>query len=343
MHGGDIYRNQVELDFSVNMNPLGIPEGVCQAMKEAVGLCDCYPDIRHEELTQAICRMTGAEASDILCGNGASELFLAVIHGVRPKQVVIPVPSFFGYEHAAVAGGGRIFYYEMKKEDGFCLSEDILGFLGEETDLLFLANPNNPVGNCISMSLLEQVVSHCERHGIVVLLDECFIEFTENWRQAAFLEKTRQYKNLIVVRAFTKIFSIPGVRLGYLVCGNESLREAVKKQLPEWNLSIFAQKAGVAAAKEEGYLEKTAAEVKKEREFLEQGLKELGFTVFPASANYLMVFTEYPLAYRLLKEKILIRDCSDYRGLVSGYYRIAVKNRKDNETLLQKIGALKWD
>ena len=118
IHGGDVYRNQVELDFSVNINPYGIPERVKEALRDAILSCTCYPDMEAEQLREAIGRMTGAAPEDIICGNGASELFLAIVHAWKPERTVIPTPSFLGYEKAAQAAGGDILYYEMKEEDG---------------------------------------------------------------------------------------------------------------------------------------------------------------------------------------------------------------------------------
>lgn len=166
MHGGDIYRNRAELDFSVNINPLGMPDRVRRALLEAVGECSCYPDIRYEELRQAVSYMTGAPKKSILCGSGASELFLAIVHGLRPEKAVIPVPSFYGYERAAEAVQPRLCFYEMKEEAGFCLDAGILPWLSEDVDMLFLANPNNPVGNRIPSKLLEEILQHCRSRHI---------------------------------------------------------------------------------------------------------------------------------------------------------------------------------
>lgn len=340
MHGGDIYRNKVKMDFSVNINPLGISESVKDAFIEAAEDCSCYPDIRQEELKQAIHVMSGADENHILCGNGASELFMAIVHGIKPKKIMLPAPSFFGYEKAAKAGGAEVFYYEMKAEEDFCLTDRVIDFLSEDIDILFLANPNNPVGNRLSPKLLEKILRHCMEEHIAVVLDECFIEFTDEWEQYSFLRRVVEFQNLIVVRAFTKIFAIPGARLGYLVCGNAALRRAIEEQLPEWNVSVFAQKAGIAATKEVEYQKKSVNMVKAEREYLTQKLQRLGIFVYPSAANYLMLYTEYPLAEELLKREILIRDCSNYRGLSKGYYRIAVRQREENDKLLAEIGEI---
>lgn len=337
-HGGDVYRNQVTYDFSINCNPLGMPEGVRLALTEAVNGCGRYPDIRAERLKRAIGRMTGTKEETLLCGNGASELFFAIVRGLMPKRVLLPVPSFYGYEKAARSCGAAVSFYQMKKSRGFCADEELLEELTKDVDLLFLADPNNPVGNRIEPPLVERLLSRCREMKIVVVLDECFVEFTQNRKACSFFRRAQEYSNLIVVRAFTKIFAIPGVRLGYLTCADPALRSRIEEQLPEWNVSVFAQEAGIAAAGEKAYWEKTAGYVKKERNHLTEQLRKAGIRVFPGTANYLLLYTPVPLGEELLKRRILIRDCSDFRGLSKGYYRIAVKRRKENEILLDAVG-----
>ncbi len=340
VHGGDIYRNKVYIDFSVNINPLGMPGSVRNALHEAVEHCEQYPDIRAEQLAKCVSKMTGVDAERILFGNGASELFLAVIHAVRPNRIVIPVPSFFGYEKAAMAAGAEVSFYEMNEQNGFTLEERILNELTEERDLLFLANPNNPVGNTVNGSLLAKIAGICRENQITVVLDECFLEFTGNEEQLSFKNRLDEYPNVLVVRAFTKIFAIPGVRLGYLLCGDSVLKEKIKTQLPEWNLSVLAQAAGAAACLEQEYLGKTVQVVKEERDYLTRELERLGIRVSPSVANYLMLKTPIPLYERLLEKGILIRDCGNYRGLQKGYYRVAVKKHEENEMLIQAIEIL---
>lgn len=339
IHGGDIYTNHVKTDFSVNVNPLGIPEAVEAALYEAVENCSKYPDIFAEKLKKAVSGMLAVPKEYLLFGNGASELFMAIIHGIRPEKTVIPVPSFYGYEYAAGATDGEIIYYETKEENDFCLQDDFLSVLKEDVDLLFLANPNNPTGNLMTPEALINVLEYCKNKEIYVVLDECFIEFCD--KECSVLQEIEMFPNLILVRAFTKIFAIPGVRLGYLVCSDSLLLERIGRQLPEWNLSVFAQAAGYQCAMQTAFVEKTAAYIENERQFLETGLKQAGYKVFPGKANFLLIYCGQPLYDRLLEKGILIRNCENFRGLSKGFYRIAVKSRKENEALLSAIGKLK--
>ena len=346
IHGGDIYSRQIRLDFSVNGNPLGMPDAAVQAIHEAVQHVGEYPDIAAAALAGAVSRMLSGECGReipkeyLLFGNGASELFLTVVHALKPQNIVIPVPSFYGYEYAAEAAGSHIKYVYLPENAGFCPGQELLQALTPDTELLFLANPNNPTGQLMKVEYLHQLLEYCRQQGTVVVLDECFMEFCETDREQpkSMLGEIGQYENLLLVRAFTKSFAMPGVRLGYLVCSNVELREKIHRQLPEWNLSVFAQRAGIACAEQsEQYLRDTVEYVKNEREYLRKGLEALGIRVVSGEADFLLLHTTQPIYDRLLAKGILIRNCENFRGLGAGYYRIAVKKHEENELLLQEL------
>ncbi len=335
-HGGDIYRNEVELDFSVNTNPYGMPESVRRALIEAVERCGAYPDIDCVALREALGAYDGLPAEYLLCGNGASELFGAIVHAVRPKKMLLPVPSFSGYERAAQMEETRVVPYFLREQDGFKLTERILEEVTEEMDLLMVASPNNPVGTTISYALLEKIVRKCKENRTILVVDECFQPFTG---QPSFFTREVLEKNphVAVVRAFTKTFAIPGVRLGYLAAADGRLREKIEKNLSEWNLSAFAQAAGIAAAGERSFVAESARKIAVEREILAAGLERLGIRVFASEADFLLLKTDCPLYEKLLAQKILIRDCRNYPGLGDGFYRVAVRTREENECLLMAV------
>lgn len=255
IHGGDIYRNQVSLDFSVNINPFGMPQRVREALEAAVAWCERYPDIRSEALRDAIAGAKGIAPADIVCGNGASELFPAILRAVHAKKVLLPVPSFYGYEHAAKSVGAEICCHELLEADGYAVTERFFTAIGEDVDAVFLAVPNNPVGTVVEPELLEKIAERCQKYGVTLILDECFVMFTGAEERYSFLKKYRNYPGVVIVRAFTKLYAMPGVRLGYLVCSDAALTEAIRADLPEWNLSVFAQQAGCVACGQRAYVE----------------------------------------------------------------------------------------
>ena len=336
IHGGDIYRNKVNLDFSVNVNPFGMPRNVQEALHNAVTQGEFYPDITAGELKRVVAKWIGIKEDRLVFGNGASELFMAIVHALQPKKTVIPVPSFFGYRYAAEAVNSEITYVSLKAEEEFLPGLSLLNSLTEHVDLLFLANPNNPTGKLLKKEYLLQILQHCKEKGIIVVLDECFIEFCG--MDASFIGEASNYENVLIVRAFTKSFAIPGVRLGYLVGSDVQLLYKIEKQLPEWNLSVFAQKAGMACVTEKKYLEESMKYIRSERKVMQEQLEKLGLRVLAGEANFLLFYSEVPLYDALLERGILIRDCSNFMGLSKGYYRVAVRTRAENEKLWKALG-----
>lgn len=340
VHGGDIYRNQVTYDFSVNVNPLGVPVRVRQSMAEALNACECYPDPLAEKLRKALSQKDGVKEEQIVFGNGASELFFGIVHALKPKKVLIPIPSFSEYEKSALAVGTEVIYHRLSGEKDFALDEDIFPSISEDIDLLYLANPNNPNGRLIDREILSAILRVCREHGTRVVLDECFLELTAAGTAGSMLSELENYPNLILVRAFTKTYALPGVRLGYLSCADPEAVCALESHLPDWNLSVFAQAAGVAACKETAYVEQAVRLIERERGFCKEFLEYMGFRVFLSDANFLLFRADTPLDEMLLKRGILIRNCSNYPGLGQGYFRVAVKRPEENRILMEMIAQL---
>ena len=208
-------------------------------------------------------------------------------------------------------------------------------------DLFILTNPSNPAGKLTELETVRMLAKTCEEAGTVMVVDECFMELTMEPESYSMTKAFLEYSNVLVLRAFTKTFAIPGIRLGYLLCKDETAARQIALQLPEWNVSLPAQAAGIAAMEQEGYLEASRLFIKTQRAFLEKGLQKLGGKVFQSDANFLLFqWKDEELYEKLLKQGYLIRDCRDYEGLGKGYYRIAVKNRMENEMLLHTMEAM---
>ena len=338
VHGGDIYRNCISLDYSVNINPLGIPASVEAALREAVSLCSRYPDIRQEKLKAAIAEMDKVSADEILCGNGASELFPAILHALKPKKILIPVPSFYGYEWAAGTEACEVSYFPLREQDNFVLGEDFIEALDKETELIYLANPNNPTGILVEQELLLRILERAESRSILLVLDECFLDFTGQ-EERSLIQKTTEYKHLFILKSFTKMYAMPGIRLGYGVCGEGALLRKMEAAGQCWGVSVLASEAGIAALGEGEYKEKAITLVREERAYLKKEMEILGMTVWDGQADYLFFRTDgiRDLYDRLLPEGIMIRRCSNYRGLDETCYRVAVKDHEANGRLIEAL------
>lgn len=339
-HGGDIYTNTYRLDFSTNLNPLGMPESVRAAACEGVRRSDCYPDVQCRELVRAIAQKERVPEEFVVCANGAAELIFSVVRALRPKKALLVSPGFAEYERALAAKDCEIVYYPLRAENGFLLGCDYLEYLQEDVELLFLCNPNNPTGVQIDRALLERILRVCKERGIRMVLDVCFLDFLDDPAQADFASQLKEYPQLFLLKAFTKTYAMAGLRLGYGLCADADLLEKIRRSEQPWNVSLPAQLAGAAALKEKAYVEKARKLVSEERRRQKERLTELGFTVYDGKANFLFFRGEPGLAQKCRDRGILIRDCSNYRGLAAGDYRIAVRTPEENEELIRLLAEI---
>jgi len=331
-HGGDIYGGEITLDFSANTNPFGTPQGVLEAIREALPQIHRYPDPYCRELVRAIGAFEGVPEEHILCGSGAAELIYAYCDAVRPEKAVELAPTFSEYGLGLARTGCQISRYVLSKENGFTLEEGFLDFLEEEKPgAVFLCNPNNPTGRPIPAPLLEKVLRVCRREGIRLFLDECFVDLSD--RCASRKDKLEENPNLFLLKAFTKSYGMAGIRLGYGLSADKELLRRMSQAVQPWNVSSLAQAAGVAALKEGAFLQKTRDLIQTERQWLKGELESLGFWVCPSEANFLLFQGPEDLGLKLRKEGIAIRDCGNYQGLGKGWYRVAVRLPQENRRL----------
>lgn len=334
-HGGDIYKQEILLDYSANTNPYGTPQGVLDAISQALPLIHHYPDPCCRELVSAIAAHEGTAESTILCGNGAAELIYAFCMAVQPRIVCELAPTFAEYALATEKVGGKVVRYPLNSEN-FRLDAGILSFLEEnKPDVLFLCNPNNPTGQLIDHALLLKTAQVCRRLNIRLFLDECFLDMTQH--PQSMVSMLEEFPNMLILKAFTKSYGMAGVRLGYCMSGDSTLLQKMSQAVQPWNVSTLAQKAGVAALKETAFLEHTVQTVAQERQWLTEGLQNLGFRVIPGCANYLLFQAGSGLDAALLRHGVAIRNCANYHGLGDGWYRIAVRLRHQNESLIEAI------
>ncbi len=352
IHGGDIYTQTIEQDFSVNMNPYPIPESVRECLIRSISKIQHYPDPSQMEFRRKIAEVEQVDVSQVIGGNGASELLLAIARTWMPKKALLISPGFYGYRHALQSVGCEILEYRLKEELDFQMQEDYLDYISEEMDLLFLTNPNNPTGRNIDGALLEKIMERCQKTKTRVVIDECFLRMSDATGKASWKHQIEKYDNLLIVNAFTKLFTLPGVRTGYLISKKENI-ELVTRQLSEWNMSVLAQDVSAHCCDillHTDFEEKSLALIQTERDYLSNALRELGFRVYPSDTSYILFYVKEEeksnnysnkadknLYEKLLAQKVLIRDCSNFQGLRQGFYRIAVKNHEENEALIEKI------
>ena len=333
-HGGDVYGAQIRLDFSSNVNPLGPPPSVISAMQRACAQVRQYPDPYCRALTRAIAAHEGVPERSILCGAGAAELIYAYCDALRPRKMAELAPTFSEYSAAAAHFGAKIVRFSLHAPD-FTPDETLFSFLeSEKPDALFLCTPNNPTGKTFPRALLEAVLQQCKKQHTHVLLDECFLDFTDEKSAQDLLP---QFENLLILKAFTKNFALAGARVGYCLTENHALLREMSQSCQPWNVSLPAQAAGVAALQEWSWVLRARDLTRRERAYLSQELPALGFSVCPSEANYLLLRAPVGLDAALLRRGIAIRSCENYPGLGSGWYRMAVRLHEENEALLETM------
>ncbi|MCY6372177.1 pyridoxal phosphate-dependent aminotransferase [Clostridium ganghwense] len=346
VHGGDIYtdgllKGRSLIDFSSNINPLGVPQSFKDNIGEAMDSVVRYPDIQYRELYKTIIDYIGEtnlNKDNLILGNGAAEIIDLAISSL--KSILIVVPSFVEYDIDAKRSGCKI-EYSYLKEDMTYDYEDILSKL-KSVEGLIIGNPNNPNGNIIDKEKFKPILEYCEEHNKLIIIDEAFIEFTGS-REISFINEMQSYKCLFLIRALTKFFALPGIRFGYGISSNKEVIEKMKKRQNPWNINCFAETAAKYVLKDSKYIEQSLKWIKEEREYLPDNLKKLEFIekVYTTYSNYVLCKlkkidcnTLYDIC---LKENIVIRKADNFRGLDKQYVRFAIKDRERNVHLIQVL------
>ena len=340
-HGGDWagYRAQFghdALDFSANVSPLGLPEGVARAITAALATADRYPDPLCRALRAKLAEHEAVPAEYILCGNGAADLIFRLALAVRPKKALVTAPTFAEYASALETVGCTVERHFLREEEDFAVTEAILPAITEDMDLVFLCQPNNPTGQLTPPALVERILRRCADCGAVLVVDECFLDFlpmcdtltAKPWLASG---------HLVILKAFTKLYGMAGVRLGYALSADTALLSRMQAAGQPWAVSSLAQAAGLAALDETDYIARVRALIAEQRPVLTAGLRALSLRVLDGQANYLLFRAPEPLGEALRQRGVVLRSCSNYPGLDASWYRTAVRTAPENQQLLKTL------
>lgn len=372
MHGGNIYSNKIKYDFSVNVNPLGIPKSAKKIAYKAIKNSFQYPDLESSELKNLLAKKFNVNKNQICLGNGASEILNVFIKSANLKNALLVAPCFTSYAKILKNSQINFEYLNLSEENNFIFDENftqkiLLKLKSKNFDLLILTNPNNPNGKFTSINFIKKIAAECENQNTFFLLDECFIELTFPKAQS-FVSQINNFNKVLILRAFTKSFAIPGLRLGFSI-SSEKISSELEKNLPEWNISLVAQKVGKACLMQSSkYFFKTQKIICHEKKYLISKLKNLPLRIFPSDANFILFKIELEeksslknpdfknsffgklskksalknqnqknLFEYLKDKKILIRLCDDYESLSNNFFRIAIKNHHQNKILVKNL------
>lgn len=352
-HGGNIYRAARAqrcspselLDFSASINPLGPPAAVLRVLRKELWAIGHYPDPDAYEVRLALSKQFGLPPDWFLAGNGSAELISLLPLGLGLTEALVVGPTFSEYESALRQAGAVCTYCLADRKEEYRPPIDrVMTRLQQERNIeaLFLCNPNSPTGQVVAKADLLPLIDVLNRHGRWAIIDEAFGEFAPDH---SMLDVLSEYPRLVILRSGTKFFSIPGLRLGYLIGHPAVLKQVQRRQAP-WSVNALAQIAAVAAFEDTTYRKRSLSFIERERARLQSALRAIpGVRVFPSAANF--VLFELPssmpagrAAERLDRTGILVRDCSNVPGLNERTIRIAVRRRRDNERLCRSLGAI---
>lgn len=342
-HGGDIYtegkfKGIKLMDFSSNINFLGVPKSFTENINKALEDIVCYPDLKYREAKFNIKEYLKHDVKEenIILGNGAAEIINLSIRNLKKPCVV--VPSFSEYETTVSNYSAEIVFSYLKEDFSYDYN-DIVEKL-RECDGLVIANPNNPNGGLIDKKLFEEVIYYCEENKKRIIIDEAFIEFAGD-EDKSFIDKCSRFKCLFIIRALTKFFAMPGIRFGYGVSSDIDFIESLSKLQIPWNINTFAEAAIKTVLKDEEYIRGSKAAIKIERQYFTKKIRNFSFVdkVYESNTNFLLIklkiTTGEDIFNYCLSKGILVRRCRNFKGLNDRFIRLAVKSREDNEKLLK--------
>ncbi|REB05934.1 threonine-phosphate decarboxylase [Sporosarcina sp. BI001-red] len=330
------------LDFSENCNPAGPPEAIQKEWNELLPKIARYPDPNGEPFRTEVAEFHGIDVSQLILGNGAAEILSLIANRYRGKRALLVHPTFSEYEATLTAAGALITHVQASEENGFTLPIEELKNAMETADVLYICTPNNPTGVLPSRTELHTLIQHANTISCDVILDEAFIDWVDE--TLTFISQVKNYPNVIVVRSMTKLYAIPGIRLGYAVSHPDRI-DTLKQSAPHWNINAIAAQLGTICLKQADYRQRAIRQATEERLKMTTFLTEHGCTVIDSVANFILFKPPVHIAAQnvfksLLTQGIVVRHTENFKGLNGHWLRIGMKSADDMGILRKALGLL---
>ena len=307
---------------------------MAKAITASLATADRYPDPLCRALREKLAAAEGVPAEWLLCGNGAADLIFRLALAEKPRTALVTAPTFAEYATALGTVDCRVERHFLQEENDFAVTDAILDAVHPGIDLVFLCQPNNPTGQLARPALVEALLRRCEAVGAVLAVDECFLDFLPEGEALSAKRLLSTSRKLIILKAFTKLYGMAGVRLGYALSADAELLARMQAAGQPWAVSGLAQAAGIAALDETDYVAQVRALIETQRPVLADGLRALGLRVIEGRANYLLFRAPEALGAALRQKGAVLRSCGNYPGLDAGWYRTAVRTENENRQLL---------
>lgn len=325
------------IDFSVNLNPLGMPTEIKQVWPELIDEISDYPDPNYPILKEKLLATYGLTAENYVIGNGASELIQVLASNFREKDVLLIQPTFSEYERACKQNDCQVSYHVCLDQLDF----KQLDFDIKQDSLVFFCNPNNPTGIYYDKKEVKQLLRICEEKNAHLIMDEAFFDFVSH--ADSLHELVAETNHLTILRSMTKMYAIAGIRLGYVIT-NHKLAQTLKRALPAWNVSSVAEKLGSVSLDAHRFLEETQAFIQSEFSRLKSELIQMGYELSNSSVNFYLLrdrrLTDHDSLQRFLLERGMVtRHTYNFLGIQGNALRIAIKQTDENNLLLEALKA----
>lgn len=355
-HGGNMktlalkmgYQLEECIDFSANINPLGLSDKLKKTLEESFSTLIQYPDIDYDLPRSHIAKYHGCDKESVLLANGAVEVFYDLARVLQPKRLLLLSPTFMEYEQAFKQVGTEMVYHRLSSPSYVWSLEGVLKDLAQlnRGDVVLICNPNNPTGQVVGQEELLFLANELSKRGLFFILDEAFVDFLNQEDRYSLIPYLGDFPNLVVVRSLTKFYAIPGLRLGYALTKFPDLWARIEEIRPPWTVNTLAAAAVSCLLEDKDYRSETRKWLVTEQAFLYDGLASFDtLRVVKSSVNY--IFFEYlgklDLRQELWKKKIFIRSCRNYHNLTVNHYRVGIRKREDNRRLLEALDELIGD
>lgn len=344
LHGGNIYKLKREagievIDYSANINPFGLSDKLKKGIVDNLCVLEKYPDPEYINMKKIIAGYNKVEIDNIIVGNGATEIMFLYAKSLKPKKVLIISPTFAEYERALQSTNCHTEYFQLRENEDFILNISRLKkTLDKNYDLLVICNPNNPTGKFIKKEILDDLAKFCMTKDTKILLDEAFIEFVEGNLKESILEYKNE--NVFIIRALTKFFAIPGLRLGYGITFDKNLKEKIDLSREPWSINAIAELATKILLEDDEYIEKSENWIRIEKEYMYEKLSNIeGIKTYKTETNFILVKLINGMKVQEFRNKmillgILVRNASNFNYLDDSYFRLAIKDRVNNKKVL---------
>lgn len=352
-HGANLYSlsskygfsKEELMDFSSNINPFGTSTLAKDFIINNIDIVSMYPDPSYSDLKKSISSYCNCFENNIILGSGATELISSFIKALQPKNALLLSPAYSEYESELSKINCSITKYYARYENDFniCTLDLIDALKEKDFDLIVICNPNNPTGFTFSSKEIEKLLKST---SAFVMVDETYIEFTDTdvYSSTSLVDN---YNNLFVIRGTSKFFSTPGIRLGYGLIGNESIKNKISSQLDLWNVNIIASNMGQIMFTDKDFINQSKEIILKERDYLNLELNKINdLKVYNSQGNFILCqiksnkITAADLREKLLEKKIIIRDCSSFDGLDEYFFRICILKPNENRLLIESLNEI---